>query len=1142
MRGRRARWIAVPLTVMAALLPAPTAGAAAVGLSPAFGQDGVYRLDLTEPSLDVANAAVSAYGNPVFAGSAGGRFAVAGGGPQDFNGPYHQLLFDFGRPAAAHAGTIAGEQMFAAGRAGDDFAVAAFSQYGMPTLSFGDQGRVRTSFGAPAVAYGVEPMAPGAGSLAVGTVQAGTGSSMAMARYLDSGALDPTFGTGGKVVADLTAGDDSANAVVVTGPITVAGQAGADVLLARYLSDGTPDPAFGTGGRAVFSVTPGNDVAHALQISDKGDIFVSGVADGQAFLGRFSSTGAPVAGFGSGGVVRSALGAQSARFRAMRLNPTGTILASGTATGAAGEDAVIARFGPDGTLDPTFGTGGRTVVDLGGRLDQSNALVNGPGGQGLWLVGGDGVDMVAAAVTAEGSAGSPVLTKVDFGAPTSERAEAVAVLPDGRSVVAGAGTRGIILTRLLATGQPDPGFGNGGTSVTPILASVSGVAVVGEHILVLAAVLRDGWMVFRFSASGTLDPSYGRYGVASTASATGRRADMVATPDGRVVVGTGGSVTRLSTAGEIEARFFTAEWGGPMVGLAVQPDGKIVTLSQGVTNAGVYLSRFHPDGRLDDSFQTGGRLVGTPVVADPSDLLQLADGRFVVGARITTLSSGPPADPDLVLARFGADGSLDTTFGAGGVTRTPFDSWHALLSLHEQSDHRIVAVFSRSDSEEVIGVARYLPGGGTDTAFGAGGITTAAGVYPVAGAPTGTGDILVAGGIGADLGVARVLVPDPDPAGSYHPVAPVRLLDTRAGVGSTAAPLGPASVRAMQITGRGGVPSTGVTAVVLNVTVTEPTQTSFLTAWPDGPSRPLVSNLNFGAAVTVANMVVVKVGDGGRVNLYNHSGSTHVVADLAGWYGRGGAGGRSGYTTLPPTRILDTRIALGAPAARVGGGSTVALQVGGRGGVPGAGVSAVVLNVTATDSTWGSYLTAWPDGAARPLASNLKWGAGQTVPNLVVVKVGANGVVNLYNNQGSVHLVADVAGWYGSGGVGGGAMYSPVAPARLYDSREVQAGAGAKVGTESAVGFRVTGLGGVPISGVAAVAVNVTAADPTAVSFLTVYPSGTSRPMASNLNYTAGQTVPNLVVVKVGMDGGIALYNHSGSVHVIVDVAGWFAG
>ena len=84
--------------------------------------------------------------------------------------------------------------------------------------------------------------------------------------------------------------------------------------------------------------------------------------------------------------------------------------------------------------------------------------------------------------------------------------------------------------------------------------------------------------------------------------------------------------------------------------------------------------------------------------------------------------------------------------------------------------------------------------------------------------------------------------------------------------------------------GQGGVPATGVKSVVLNVTVTEPTSPSWLTAWPAGQTRPLASNLNYVAGQTVPNLVVVDVGTDGKVNLYNSAGSTHVVADVAGWF------------------------------------------------------------------------------------------------------------------------------------------------------------------------------------------------------------------------------------------------------------------
>ena len=369
-------------------------------------------------------------------------------------------------------------------------------------------------------------------------------------------------------------------------------------------------------------------------------------------------------------------------------------------------------------------------------------------------------------------------------------------------------------------------------------------------------------------------------------------------------------------------------------------------------------------------------------------------------------------------------------------------------------------------------------------------------------------------------------------AGTFHPLTPQRLLDTRTGLGAPAAKLGPRGTISLQATGTGGVPESGVSAVVLNVTVTEPTAGSFLTVSPAGEARPLASNLNYVAGQTVPNLVVVKVGAGGKVDLYNDSGATHVVADVAGWYGpdTGAAGGR--YTAVTPARILDTRV-----GAKLGPAGSLGLQVTGQGGVPQSGVSAVVLNVTVTEPTAISFLTAWPQGEARPLASNLNYVGGQTVPNLVVVKVGAGGRVDLFNNAGATHVVADVAGWYGGGDgdTGPAGLYTPVAPSRLLDTRS-----GAAVGPGGTVGLQVTGRGNVPASGVSAVVLNVTVTEPTAISFLTAWPAGQARPLASNLNYGAGRTVPNLVVVKVGAGGVVSLFNNSGTTHVVADVAGWY--
>ncbi|WP_344941335.1 hypothetical protein, partial [Terrabacter ginsenosidimutans] len=178
-------------------------------------------------------------------------------------------------------------------------------------------------------------------------------------------------------------------------------------------------------------------------------------------------------------------------------------------------------------------------------------------------------------------------------------------------------------------------------------------------------------------------------------------------------------------------------------------------------------------------------------------------------------------------------------------------------------------------------------------------------------------------------------------SGSYVPMSPSRLLDTRSGLGAPKAAVAGNHVVDLQVTGRGGVPASGVGAVVLNVTAVGPTSAGNLTVFPAGQVRPNTSNLNFVAGQTVANLVIVKVGTGGKVSLVTSGGQTNLIGDVMGWYPTG-----SEYAGLSPSRLLDTRSGLGAPKAAVAGNHVVDLQVTGRGGVPASGVGAVVLNVT----------------------------------------------------------------------------------------------------------------------------------------------------------------------------------------------------
>jgi len=378
--------------------------------------------------------------------------------------------------------------------------------------------------------------------------------------------------------------------------------------------------------------------------------------------------------------------------------------------------------------------------------------------------------------------------------------------------------------------------------------------------------------------------------------------------------------------------------------------------------------------------------------------------------------------------------------------------------------------------------------------------------------------------------------------GEFHELTPARVLDTRNGTGGFSAPVGPGGTIAVPVAGQGGVPATGASAVVLNVTITQPTAETFLTVFPSGTTRPLASNLNAPPGKTVPNLVVAKLGADGKVAVYNNLGTSHVIYDVMGWFSDATGANGARFNSLTPARILDTRDGTGGISAAVGAGGTISPDVTGVGGVPATGVSAVVLNVTATQPTAGdSFLTVFPAGATRPLASNLNFVAGQTVPNLVMAKVGADGRVSVFNNLGTTHVIFDVVGWFGTDADTAGASYNALSPSRILDTRDGTGGFGAPVGPGGTISPTVVGVGGVPATGVTAVVLNVTVTQPTSQSFLTVFPAGAARPLASNLNFLAGQTVPNLVMAKVGADGKVSVFNNLGTSHVIFDVVGWYS-
>jgi hypothetical protein len=388
---------------------------------------------------------------------------------------------------------------------------------------------------------------------------------------------------------------------------------------------------------------------------------------------------------------------------------------------------------------------------------------------------------------------------------------------------------------------------------------------------------------------------------------------------------------------------------------------------------------------------------------------------------------------------------------------------------------------------------------------------------------------------------------------AFTGTTPVRLFDSRTGTQYPAespnriTPLGPKGKVLVQVRDIVDVPD-DATAVVLNVTAVTPTAAGYLTVHPGG-TVPNASNLNFTKGQTVAVHVTATVGTNDKVEIYNAAGNTHVIVDLAGWYGPTGNGGPSTdrLTLLTaPGRAMDTRagtLGYAEGAFGVSGRTTpvseageLAVQVAGLGGVP-AEATAVVMNVTGVGPTKSTFVTAFPDGQTLPVASSVNVPAGRTVANLVIVPVGPGGTVRFYNAAGSTHLIVDVTGWYQPDVGAGYVALDP--PTRNLDTRS---GTGLRRGALGANGtyrLKVARYNGVPVDA-AAVMLGVVAVGPSASGYLTVYPSLEPLPPTSNINFRAGATVANAVVARIGSDGRVAFTNKVGSTHVISDLAGYF--
>jgi uncharacterized delta-60 repeat protein len=359
------------------------------------------------------------------------------------------------------------------------------TQYAADELdpTFGTGGKVTTDFGNTDAANGVAIQADGK-IIAAGDTAGAAISDFALARYNVDGSLDATFGTGGKVTTDFSGMNDSGRAVAIQtdGKIVVAGYASSlDFALARYNSDGSLDTSFGSGGKVTTDFSGDLDQAYSIALQTDGKIIAAGKTGSGAAalaLARYNSDGSLDSSFGSGGKVTTTFTSSNDAVLGLAVQLDGRIIAAGFS--GIPPNFVLARYNVDGSLDPTFGSAGKVTTDFSGRGDTAKSV--------------------------------------------SIQKE------DGKIVVAGysglaIGTFDFALARYEVNGSLDTAFGTGGRVITDFIGNDdfgNGMGILEDGKIVVAGSARDGstgaidFALARYNADGSPDTAFGTGGKMTT--------------------------------------------------------------------------------------------------------------------------------------------------------------------------------------------------------------------------------------------------------------------------------------------------------------------------------------------------------------------------------------------------------------------------------------------------------------------------------------------------------------------------------------------------------------------------------------------------------------------------------------------------
>ncbi len=356
--------------------------------------------------------------------------------------------------------------------------------------------------------------------------------------------------------------------------------------------------------------------------------------------------------------------------------------------------------------------------------------------------------------------------------------------------------------------------------------------------------------------------------------------------------------------------------------------------------------------------------------------------------------------------------------------------------------------------------------------------------------------------------------PAPARPSTFTPITPARLIDTRSRIGGFGLVNAGRQV-VVQVTNGVTVPA-DATAAVVSIVAVDPSAPGFLTAYPCSDALPDTSTLNYVGRQTVANSTIAALSSAGQLCVWTYA-TTDILVDITGWIGPSGS---SRLTPIGPTRVVDTRSALGG--GRLGAGATMAVDVN---GVVPAGSTAVALNVTAVNASTSAFLTAFPCNGAIPDTSTVNYVAGEARPNNTIVGL-VGGRVCIYS-YAETEVLVDLVGSFGPTGL----AYQATAPVRVLDTRS-----GPPLGAGGAIAYSVAApaLGGTRPG---AAFVNVTAANHIVPGYVTTYDCGVRRD-TSTLNQRVGQGTANGAIVPLsGLQSCLWTY---GGGDLIVDLNGWW--